>query len=161
MTKVVLRREGEQADGERILFPKGKYRVKLMGQEQVSGKSKVKKNGRETGQEREWSGLSVELKFVGGEYAGHSQDFVLFDGREAQLSLFEAAGFEIPEGAMEVDLPLDDLVGLDLNVYLDVNKAGTYNNIVRFEPAPRPVRAKAAPKPELEDDAEVEEEVSL
>src|SRR5438132_9121831 len=41
MAKITLRREGE-SDGEIILFPKGKYRVKLMAQEQKSGVGKDK-----------------------------------------------------------------------------------------------------------------------
>lgn len=132
MAKITLRREGDQ-EGESILFPKGKYRVKLMAQEQKEGVGKNKK----TGKDRPWSGLLVTLKFVGGENAGHAQDFMLFDGREAEISLFQSAGWDVDENTEEIDADLDELVGLDLNVFLEVNKKGDYNNVVRFEPAPR------------------------
>jgi hypothetical protein len=133
MATITLRREGDREEGEQILFPKGKYRVKLMGYEQREGVGKSKK----TGKDRPWSGLLVTLKFVGGENAGHAQDFMLFDGREAQISLFQSAGWDVDEQADQIEVDLDELIGLDLNVFMEINRKGDYNNIVRFEPAPR------------------------
>ena len=160
MATVIMRREGDKNQGEPILFPKGKYRTKLLSYEQASGVSKVKKNGKETGQEREWSALRVTLKFVGGENAGHEQDFFLFDGREAQVTLFEAAGFDFDRDADQIEVDLDELIGLDLNVFLEVNKKGDYNNVVRFEPAPRtkPAKVKSPVLPNEEPEDEEEEE---
>lgn len=157
MATITMRREGDKEQGEAILFPKGKYRTKLMSYEQREG---VGKNAK-TGKERPWSALMVTLKFVGGENAGHEQPFFLFDGREAQLTLFDAAGFDYDREADQVEVDLDELIGLDLNVFLEVNKKGDYNNVVRFEPAPR---TKATPKvkspvlPTEEPDADTEEE---
>jgi hypothetical protein len=152
MAVIKLRREGDQQESENTVFPKGKYRVKVMGQEQSSGEGK-EKNGKKG---RPWSALVIDLKFVGGDYAGHQQKFFLFDGREAQLSLFEAAGFEVDREADSLEVNLDDLIGLDLNVFLEPNKAGTYNNVVRFEPAPRtkPAPKAASPTPEPPDEEE-------
>lgn len=133
MATIQLRREGQQQDGDNIVFAKGKYRVKVVGQEQASGEGKAV-NGKKA---RPWSALVLDLKFVGGEHAGHQQKFYLFDGREAQISLLEAAGVEIAQDTESVEVNLDDLIGLDLNVFLEPNKSGTYNNVVHFEPAPR------------------------
>jgi len=123
------RPEGQQ--GERLLFPEGKYRVKVMGTKEASGESK--KDGKKP---YAWHGAFVSLKFIGGEHDQHVQDFLLFDGSDGLISLFNSAGYEFGPDDEQADVNLDDTIGLDLNVFLEVNKKTNFNTVVRFELAP-------------------------
>lgn len=120
------------------LLAAGKYPVRVTGAEVKSGQGK---SG------RAWHGLQVNLTFTTEENL--QKQILLFEGSKGEQSLFEAAGYDLEDPNLTVELA--ELNGLELVAYLTVSKNGNFNNVDEFRTPPT---KKGKPKPKAESENE-------